>query len=70
MKAISNIIERTCPTCGCNFIPAPYHVYRIGSKYFCKYTCYSKQIRIDPVEKNRRRNERYKKVQADELAEE
>lgn len=34
-----NIIERTCPECNRNFVPAVYHAYRINDMLFCKYTC-------------------------------
>jgi hypothetical protein len=30
-----------CKKCGKEFIPAPYHIYRDGSKYYCKWTCYN-----------------------------
>lgn len=31
--------EVECHECGKNFIPAPEHRFKIGSKYFCKWTC-------------------------------
>lgn len=33
-------IDRKCDKCGKNFVPAPYHQFKDGSKYYCKYTCY------------------------------
>ena len=37
----ANIIpEKKCKKCGRNFIPAPLHRYKEGSKYYCSWTCY------------------------------
>lgn len=30
-----------CAKCGQTFIPAPMHIYRVGTKYYCKWTCYN-----------------------------
>jgi hypothetical protein len=32
--------EKKCRKCGKMFIPAPLHVYREYSKYYCSWTCY------------------------------
>lgn len=33
-------IIRRCETCGKEFMPAPYHQYKIGlKKYYCSYSC-------------------------------
>ena len=32
--------EKKCKKCGKNFIPAPMHRYKDGSKYYCSWTCY------------------------------
>ena len=32
--------EKKCRKCGKRFIPAPMHVFRDGSKYYCSWTCY------------------------------
>ena len=32
--------ERKCKQCGRNFIPAVEHQFKIGDRYFCKWTCY------------------------------
>ena len=30
-----------CERCGQMFIPAPQHIFKVGSKYYCKWTCYN-----------------------------
>lgn len=30
-----------CKRCGKEFLPAPLHVYKDGSKYYCTWTCYN-----------------------------
>lgn len=32
--------EKHCKKCGKLFIPAPEHIYREGSKFYCKWSCY------------------------------
>ena len=32
--------EKPCKKCGKIFIPAPLHVYKDRSKYYCSWTCY------------------------------
>lgn len=32
--------EKYCAKCGKRFIPAPEHIFKAGSKYYCKWTCY------------------------------
>lgn len=49
----SPMTEMKCACCGKIFVPAPYHVYRDGSKWFCKYTCYNKHL----TEKENRQNQ-------------
>ena len=34
------IPEKHCKKCGKNFIPAPEHIYRKGSLFYCSWTCY------------------------------
>ena len=34
------IPEKRCKKCGKNFIPAPEHIYRKGSLFYCSWTCY------------------------------
>lgn len=34
------IPEKYCAKCGKLFIPAPEHIFKYGSKYYCKWTCY------------------------------
>ena len=39
------IVEKTCPVCGKNYIPAPYHMYKLWdsktghSIQVCSYSC-------------------------------
>lgn len=33
--------ERKCPVCGRTFQPTDVWAYRLGSRYFCRYSCYS-----------------------------
>lgn len=52
---MSKNIERTCPICKKNFIPAPYHVYKeakkVSARLVCSYHCMLK------AEKAREKNE-------------
>ena len=32
--------EKTCKKCGKRFLPAPEHRFRVGNKWYCKWTCY------------------------------
>lgn len=41
MKEINYIRTVICPKCGKEFVPAPFHVYKDGSKYYCKWTCFN-----------------------------
>lgn len=52
------IVERTCPVCKKNFIPAPYHIYKTatGGKLVCTYTCMLKSERKHE-QKARKKNE-------------
>ena len=33
--------EKKCPKCGRTFIAAPQHVFKVGGKYYCSWTCYN-----------------------------
>lgn len=41
MKENHYIRTVKCAKCGKVFVPAPFHVYRVESKYYCKWTCYN-----------------------------
>ena len=30
-----------CQKCGKEFTPAPMHIFKVGRKYYCKWTCYN-----------------------------
>jgi hypothetical protein len=30
-----------CKKCGKEFLPAPLHIYKTNSKYYCSWTCYN-----------------------------
>lgn len=32
--------EKKCKRCGKFFIAAPEHIYHVGAKYYCSWTCY------------------------------
>ena len=50
------IKEKKCKKCGKKFIPAIYHIFREGTKFYCSWTCYNH--RHDKEEKGGIRNER------------
>lgn len=59
------IEERKCPICGKTFIPAPYHIYRRGSKWFCIWSCmlkYDREQEEKNKEKQRRKKQNGKKL--------
>ena len=39
---IGQTVVKTCPVCGKHFIPTVEWIYRLGSKFYCRYTCYNK----------------------------
>lgn len=41
MKENNYIRTAICKKCGKEFIPAPLHIYKAGSKYYCSWTCYN-----------------------------
>lgn len=41
MRIPTNFRTAKCRKCGKEFIPAPFHVYKDGSKYYCTWTCYN-----------------------------
>lgn len=45
--AFSYLIMKRCDCCGREFIPAPFHVYKLNRKrqmWYCSYTCYLRGI--------------------------
>ena len=53
---ITGFVDRTCPICGRNFIPAPEHVYKVLGKKVCTWTCMLKgerEIEKKPNMKNK-----------------
>ena len=36
-----HIVDRKCPLCGKNFIPAPEHRFREGNLIYCSWKCYN-----------------------------
>lgn len=56
---LSEVIEeRTCPVCGKRFVPAPYHCYRRGSKWFCVWSCMLKYDREQEEKKKMKKDRR------------
>lgn len=35
------MIEVKCEKCGRIFCPTTYHIFKVGRKYYCKWTCYN-----------------------------
>ena len=38
---IAGIRTVKCKKCGKEFVPAPQHVFKKGSDYYCKWTCFN-----------------------------
>lgn len=38
------LVDRKCACCGKIFCPAPYHVFKVGAKYYCSWSCYYKSV--------------------------
>lgn len=62
------IIDKICPVCGKNFVPAPEHIYRIRinknrSNLVCTYNC---MINWQNKHEKRSRREYAKKVKDEE----
>lgn len=36
--------DQKCPVCGKVFVPAPEHIFKVGSKWFDRWSCYSKYV--------------------------
>lgn len=51
-KHYDGLMDRTCPICGRNFIPAPFHVYRVNNVRVCTYSCQLKGERTGAKPKN------------------
>ncbi len=49
------LMQKVCPVCGENFIPAAYHHYKIKTTYYCRYNCYMKQLKINEAEKKQKK---------------
>lgn len=40
-EKVIGIRTAICEKCGQEFIPAPMHRFKVGGKYYCKWTCYN-----------------------------
>ena len=49
--------EKKCKKCGKKFIPAPQHIYKENSKYFCSWTCYLHRNDKEAVKRDQRATE-------------
>ena len=38
---VFGIKTAVCKKCGKEFIPAPMHVFKEGTNYYCKWTCFN-----------------------------
>ena len=63
------LTPRTCKICGKTFIPAPEHIYKVGTTKVCSYTCMRKpaiekerQQREQKIEQERRRKEKHREA--------
>ena len=48
--------DHKCPICGKVFVPAPEHIFKVGSKWFDKWTCYNKYV--TEADKNKRQGKK------------
>lgn len=39
-KSYGFFADYKCPICNKNFIKAAEHIYKVGDKYLCSWTCY------------------------------
>lgn len=51
------LTDMECACCGKVFCPAPYHVYRDGTLWFCKWTCYNAYLNEKENRKRRGKGE-------------
>ena len=58
-EGANDLRERKCHVCGRRFIPAPQHIYHKGTKWCCRWTCYTKLL--DEIEVNKKKAGRPKK---------
>ena len=38
-REVESVEELCCPVCRKTYVPAPYHVYRIGNRLVCSWSC-------------------------------
>lgn len=46
------IPTKKCKKCGKIFIPAPMHIYKQGSKWYCSWTCYNHRNDLEATYKD------------------
>lgn len=51
-------LDKKCPICGKVFVPAPEHIFKRGSKWFDKWSCYNKYVTEADKNKGRRKKVR------------
>jgi len=52
---LAGFAESKCPVCKKLFIPAPQHVWKVGGKKVCSYTCMRSFEKAQEEKKARRR---------------
>lgn len=53
-KTEQHLLERNCPICGKNFVLAPEHMYRDGTKKVCGWNCQCEAERRKEAKKAKR----------------
>lgn len=46
--------QKKCRKCGKIFLPAPMHIYHVGSKYYCSWTCYNHRNDLEAKKDDKR----------------
>ena len=63
-----NLVERKCPVCGKIFVPAPFHVYKDGVMWFCKWTCLCEYRRnMEAYKEKRQKTLNHRRVYSKDL---
>lgn len=53
-----NFMIKKCPECGKEFYPATEHIFKDGSKVFCKWSCYNHYMAKKEADKKEREKKR------------
>lgn len=50
--------DRVCYECKKKFLPAPYHMFKDGKRWFCKWTCYNSYMKKKELGEERKENKK------------